>query len=532
MTGLLSKTGSYGRETLLIGRRPSAGNRRRWAIRAKRCRSLRSRPSWELEVNHFVDVHPDDTPVTQGTSLDALRVMEIVDRRLPHAGERARSPERSAHEDRCLAAGSRCDFEIHPGGLLEEFHALTRTVGGGARLRPLGGGGVPGVRRQDARRGVRRSSALPIALRATCASVFVSPRPTRRRSARVRAVVAGRGVLARPHPRRDKSGGAPRQAIRPRVSSGVLDRWRRRHRPGARAGLDLSGQGPAFLNELGAQAPALASLSLADPHVGRRPATGVDFVTAFDVLIRASSVPALVASVRDALSPRDLFRHGPKCQRVHFQVLWERSPRVTTPKVEPAVDSGVLTAVPRAHWSLIELSTPGMFDVENVRQAMLAAPEADWPRGVREIVLGQRDEAARLEFQEYLQRHRLASFARLCAAAALTRLLSDPGAGRGAHHRQGGVIAGSRDQAEAKAGKRSSGRGCSWPTRRLPRSWPAPATEWVVVETDIWRSTSPRHPLSSRLSMPGRAARPARMDHSIQVQGRADWSRGRDSCRW
>ena len=63
-------------------------------------------------------------------------------------------------------------------------------------------------------------------------------------------------------------------------------------------------------------------------------------------------------------------------------------------------------------WSLIELSTPGMFDVENVRQAMLAAPEADWPRGVREIVL-QRDEAARLEFQEYLQRHRLASFARL-----------------------------------------------------------------------------------------------------------------------
>ncbi len=63
-------------------------------------------------------------------------------------------------------------------------------------------------------------------------------------------------------------------------------------------------------------------------------------------------------------------------------------------------------------WEIIELSTPGMFDVENVRRAIQEDPGAAWPRVVRELVL-QESEHARLELQEYLQRYRLASFARL-----------------------------------------------------------------------------------------------------------------------
>ena len=37
-------------------------------------------PSWDLEVNHFVDCIRRDVPVQQGTSLDALRVMDIVEK--------------------------------------------------------------------------------------------------------------------------------------------------------------------------------------------------------------------------------------------------------------------------------------------------------------------------------------------------------------------------------------------------------------------------------------------------------------------
>lgn len=80
VTGLLSKTGSYGRETLLIGRRPGRGESAAVGNPREEMSYYDRDPSWDLEVGHFVDCIQRDTPVTQGTSLDALRVMEIVDR--------------------------------------------------------------------------------------------------------------------------------------------------------------------------------------------------------------------------------------------------------------------------------------------------------------------------------------------------------------------------------------------------------------------------------------------------------------------
>jgi predicted dehydrogenase len=79
VTGLLSKTGSYGRETLLVGRRPQRGESAAVGNPREEMSYYDRDPSWELEVNHFVDCILKDEPVTQGTSLDALRVMEIVE---------------------------------------------------------------------------------------------------------------------------------------------------------------------------------------------------------------------------------------------------------------------------------------------------------------------------------------------------------------------------------------------------------------------------------------------------------------------
>ncbi len=80
VTGLLSKTGSYGRETLLIGRRPANGENVALGNPREELVYYDRDPSWDLEVGHFVECIQSGKPITQGTSLDALRVMEIIDR--------------------------------------------------------------------------------------------------------------------------------------------------------------------------------------------------------------------------------------------------------------------------------------------------------------------------------------------------------------------------------------------------------------------------------------------------------------------
>lgn len=78
VSGLLSKTGSYGRETLLIGRRPMRGEAVALGNPREEMTYYDSDPSWDLQVQHFVDCIRQGTAVADSTSLDALRVMEIV----------------------------------------------------------------------------------------------------------------------------------------------------------------------------------------------------------------------------------------------------------------------------------------------------------------------------------------------------------------------------------------------------------------------------------------------------------------------
>jgi predicted dehydrogenase len=79
ISGLLSKTGSYGRETLLIGRKPARGEMVSLGNPREEMTYYDADPSWDIEVQHLVECIREDRPVSKGTSLDALRVMEIVD---------------------------------------------------------------------------------------------------------------------------------------------------------------------------------------------------------------------------------------------------------------------------------------------------------------------------------------------------------------------------------------------------------------------------------------------------------------------
>ena len=80
VTGLLSKTGSYGRETLVIGRRQAPGDRSATGNPREETTYYDIDQSWDLEVAHFVDCIRQGKPVVSGTSGDALRAMKIVDR--------------------------------------------------------------------------------------------------------------------------------------------------------------------------------------------------------------------------------------------------------------------------------------------------------------------------------------------------------------------------------------------------------------------------------------------------------------------
>lgn len=78
--GLLSKSGSYGREMLIIGRNPTrdegaaVGNPREEIV------YFDSDLSWELQVKELIHCIREDLPVEDSSTLDAFRVMEIIDK--------------------------------------------------------------------------------------------------------------------------------------------------------------------------------------------------------------------------------------------------------------------------------------------------------------------------------------------------------------------------------------------------------------------------------------------------------------------
>jgi predicted dehydrogenase len=77
VNGILSSTRSYGDETITVARRQfddsfATGKPREEVI------YFDTDPSWELEIADFVDCIQKDTPVTHGSSEDALKAMELV----------------------------------------------------------------------------------------------------------------------------------------------------------------------------------------------------------------------------------------------------------------------------------------------------------------------------------------------------------------------------------------------------------------------------------------------------------------------
>lgn len=77
--GLLSKTGSYGRETLIIGRQQFEDETEALGNPSEEIIYFDNDRSWDLEVNELVKCIKNDLPVTISSSQDALNVMRVID---------------------------------------------------------------------------------------------------------------------------------------------------------------------------------------------------------------------------------------------------------------------------------------------------------------------------------------------------------------------------------------------------------------------------------------------------------------------
>lgn len=78
--GLLSKSGSYGREHLVVAKRQFEDEAAAIGNPAEEVTYFDRDLSWELEIAEFLRCIDEDVPVTISSSEDAYRVMEIIDR--------------------------------------------------------------------------------------------------------------------------------------------------------------------------------------------------------------------------------------------------------------------------------------------------------------------------------------------------------------------------------------------------------------------------------------------------------------------
>lgn len=223
-----------------------------------------------------------------------------------------------------------------------------------------------------------------------------------------------------------------RKVYRPRADWTVdtLDRYR----PNARLAIDVGYHSRLFLRELTSEDEPLANIVVTNPvadiECARLELDGVqiqptavaeiarygpaDVVLAFDILPCVADIDALFSAARASLSPGGLLLlNATSISGLDLQVLWACSPNIYPPdRINLLSVEGMMALSERHDFELLEFSTPGMFDVEIVQRAIRADPESDWPRFIRYLI-ENRDEDALSALQEYLQKYRLSSFARI-----------------------------------------------------------------------------------------------------------------------
>ncbi len=419
--GILTGSRSYGRETLIVGRRAPAGTN---PDTREEIVHFDHDNSWQLEVDEFARCILEDTAITVGTPEDAVRVMDLVERiygadpawqqraaaRPAEESPPVAAPDPTAALDRSSRRVVVVDdlraADIRPPGLFREY--LRRSSEDARRFfdpSELVRVVCPGCA-TDRPEPAFEKDGFAYVLCADCGTLYASPRPTAADLARYyRDAPAARfwreEVLPITAPARRE------RIFRPRaqwvgdlaITSGL---------GGELACLDLAtGYGRLLLDpieELG----IFARVASADATT---PAASAHVVTAFEALERAFDPLAVFDAAARALVPDGLLAFTTlTISGLDLQVLWERARNIFPPDHVNLISiEGLERLATRAGFTIQELSTPGHLDLELLADELPNDPAI--PRFLR-YLFTRRDAAARRELQELLQKHRLSSHVR------------------------------------------------------------------------------------------------------------------------
>jgi len=97
--GLLSKTGSYGREQLIVAKRQFEDEAQAVGNPSEEITYFDRDLSWDLEVQEFVKYIREDKPVMNASSEDALKAMQIIEKAYLDAG--LLKPQEVTYEEHC-----------------------------------------------------------------------------------------------------------------------------------------------------------------------------------------------------------------------------------------------------------------------------------------------------------------------------------------------------------------------------------------------------------------------------------------------
>jgi hypothetical protein len=141
-----------------------------------------------------------------------------------------------------------------------------------------------------------------------------------------------------------------------------------------------------------------------------------DVILAFDILDRAHSLSDLIDALKNNLKIGGLlFANAPVSSGLEIQSLWGDSSLITPPDKLNLPSINALKSIFSApDWELIELSTPGVLDVDLIMRAMKGGAEDLWPRSLKVLVGGAKEHGADALI-ELLQSQRLSSYARFIA---------------------------------------------------------------------------------------------------------------------